>query len=291
MHTLHTVSCAFAMLGVKMERSQEVEFVIESKFDSISQSSKPIPWVNMGKSEHKIFIGGEHFTTTTAIVTNFLKQFGSENKLLDLGTANGDLLIHIQKNHGVPWSQLMGVSAVDHRASSSTIPDSSYRLLNIDQLDKHLVSLGCCSYGVIFSFATFYHLVDPWYALKAVFKLLAPGGLAVIAHLPLEGCTQSADQNSYLSWNTQLADSGQGLVLLRMLDSPGNYLAVMRRTEDENLLLPLSYTGDIVSVSSTYTYAMVTWLHTNQDNMSNKSGSEHWISTVKSMLEVPLQNL
>ena len=286
MHTLHTVSCAFVMLEVKMERSQEVESIIESKFASIFQSSKPIPWVNMGKSEHKIFIGGEHFTTTTAIVTYILKQFGSKNKLLDLGTANGHLLIHIQKNHGVPWSQLMGVSAVDHRASSNTIPDSSYRLLNIDQLDKHLDSLGCCLNGV-----TFYHLVDPWYALKAVFKLLAPGGLAVIAHLPLEGCTQSADQNSYLSWNTQLADSGQGLVLLRMLDSPGNYLAVMRRTEDETLLLPLSYTGDVVSVSSTYTYAIVTWLHTNQDNMSNKSGSEHWISTVKSMLEVPLQKL
>ena len=288
---MHTVSCAFAMLGVKMQRSQEVESVIESKFDSLSQSSNPTPWVNMGKSEHKIFIGGEHFTTTTAIVTHFLKQFGSKNKLLDLGTGNGDLLIHIQKNHGIPWSQLMGVSAVDHRTSSSTIPDSSYRLLNIDQLDKHLDSLGCCSYGVIFSFATFYHLVDPWYALKAVFKLLSPGGLAVIAHLPLEGCTQSADQNSYLSWNTQLANSGQDLVLLRMLDSPGNYLAIMRRTEDENLSLPLSYTGDIVSVSSTYTYAMVTWSHTNQDNVINESGSEHWMGTVKGMLEVPLQKL
>ena len=66
----------------------------------------------------------------------------------------------------LPFSRLAGVSAVDHRSTGSTIPDSSYHITNLDKLKES--SLGKDSYKLVFSFATFYHLVDPVGALPEV---------------------------------------------------------------------------------------------------------------------------
>ena len=54
-----------------------------------------------------------------------------------------------------------------------------------------------------------------------------------------------------------------------MMDSPGNYLVIMRRWT-ETLVLPCSYTGRLVSASGTYQHAVISWETDTGD--SNRSG-------------------
>ena len=113
------------------------------------------------------------------------------------GTGTGQLLEHLHSSLDLPLSRLLGLSAVDHR-EGKTLPDSSYRITNIDLLAG---SLGEAKFDLILSFSTFYHLVDPLGALPAVYSLLAPGGLALLSHVPLEAAVQAAGPLSYLGWN------------------------------------------------------------------------------------------
>ena len=85
------------------------------------------------------------------------------------GTGTGKLLEHLHSKLKIPFSRLAGVSAVDHRLGS-TIPDSSYHITNLDKLKES--NLGKDSYKLVFSFATFYHLVDPVGALAEVIQYL-----------------------------------------------------------------------------------------------------------------------
>ena len=85
------------------------------------------------------------------------------------GTGTGKLLEHLHSKLKLPFSRLAGVSAVDHRLGS-TIPDSSYHIINLDKLKES--NLGKDSYKLVFSFATFYHLVDPVGALAEVWQYL-----------------------------------------------------------------------------------------------------------------------
>ena len=89
---------------------------------------------------------------------------------------------------------------MDHRAAASAIPDASYTVTNIDRMAQQ-DRLEKDSFHLVLSFATFYHLVDPVGALPAVYRLLGEGGLAVVAHVPMEACLQGADSRSYLQWN------------------------------------------------------------------------------------------
>ena len=101
------------------------------------------------------------------------------------GTGTGELLEHLHRSQHLLLTQLLGLSAVDHRSSTSLLPDSSYRLLNIDRLSQDQELEGQ-QFHLVLSFHTLYHLVDPLGVLTAVHKLLAPGGLAVLSHVPLQ---------------------------------------------------------------------------------------------------------
>ena len=109
------------------------------------------------------------------------------------------MLCHLHSSLDLPLSHLVGLSAVDHR-QGTTLPDSSYRITNIDLLANQS-SLGEAKFDLILSFSTFYHLVDPLGALPAVYSLLAPGGLALLSHVPLEAAVEAAGPLSYLAWN------------------------------------------------------------------------------------------
>ena len=89
---------------------------------------------------------------------------------------------------------------------------------------------------------------------------------------------------SFPSW---LAAAGQAVVFLRMLDSPGNYLAIMRRTTP-SLRLPCTYTGRVLSAAKTYQHATLTW--ESQPHVSDTS-EELWLSAAKRLMEVELSPL
>lgn len=260
-----------------MDRPLNVETVLEEKFKKLQ--SEKTEWVNMGSATHQVRIGLEEVVDTDTLVLRFLPEDRPATRLLDLGTGTGKLLEHLHGNLRLPFSRLVGVSAVDHRSTGSTIPDSSYHITNLDKLNES--SLGKDSYKLVFSFATFYHLVDPVGALPEVYSLLAEGGLAIISHVPLAAAFQAADSQSHLKWNSWMAEAGFSVVFLRMMESPGNFLVVMRRTKRE-LNLPCSYTGRVISAAGTYQHATLTWHPTmSGDALAEK----HWVERAKNLLD------
>ena len=74
-----------------------------------------------------------------------------------------------------------------------------------------------------------------------------------------------------------------------MMESPGNYLVVMRRSKraveerrnDHRLELPCSYTGKVISAAGTYQHATLLWHPTmSGDALPEK----HWVDRAKTLL-------
>ena len=138
-----------------------------------------------------------------------------------------------------------------------------------------------------------------------VYSLLAEGGLAIISHVPLAAVFQASDSKAHLKWNRSIhsnkhpyvfahvlclpdswmAEAGLSVVFLRMMESPGNYLVVMRKTKhvvEEGLNLPCSYTGTVISAAGTYQHATLVWHSTmSGDALPEK----HWVDRAKTLLD------
>jgi SAM-dependent methyltransferase len=262
-----------------MERPAEVEAAVAAKYQSVQELTGPRPWVHMGQERHEVVLGLRGRLDTDSLAARFLGGPGA--RLLDLGTGTGELLEHLHSALRLPYSRLVGVSAVDHRPPGSVLPDSSYRILNIDMLGSE-GGLEERTFSLVLSFATFYHLVDPVGALPAVHRLLAPGGLALLSHVPLEGALGSG--SCYKDWNRSMADTGQPVVFLPQLESPGNYLVVMRGGAAE-LELPCRYTGEVVSAAGTYQHARLLW----EAALGPGGGTlGHWADRAAALLEVQI---
>ena len=86
-----------------------------------------------------------------------------------------------------------------------------------------------------------------------------------------------------------MAEAGFSVVFLRMMDSPGNYLVVMRRSKgaveeertDDRLKLPCSYTGKVISAAGTYQHATLVWHPTMSGDALPE---EHWVDRVKTLI-------
>lgn len=226
-------------------------------------------------------------------------------RVLELGAAEGSLLRAVWEHFHVPWASIIGVSATDCRrcgvaegVSPDEIPDKSYRLLNIDHLHEHATALQCggdqddtigtdigsASLGgggpaehkedgfrLIWSMATFYHLVDPIGTLETVYSMLRPGpmqsdGLAVICHLPLHlqlGEASAVPVEQMLQAWLQLL--GHSVCIWPALDKGGafsNFAVVRTIGAPPTLELPFEYTGDMIEVgggADGYKYARMAW--------------------------------
>ena len=82
-----------------------------------------------------------------------------------------------------------------------------------------------------------------------------------------------------------MAEAELSVVFLRMMESPGNYLVVMRRTKravDNGLNLPCSYTGTVISAAGSYQHATLLWHSTiSGDPLPEK----HWVDRAKTLLD------
>jgi len=85
-----------------------------------------------------------------------------------------------------------------------------------------------------------------------------------------------------------MAEAGFSVVFLRMMDSPGNYLVVMRRSKeaveertDDRLKLPCSYTGKVISAAGTYQHATLVWHPIMSEDVSPE---KHWVDRVRTLL-------
>ena len=81
-----------------------------------------------------------------------------------------------------------------------------------------------------------------------------------------------------------MAEAGLPVVFLRMMESPGNYLVVIQRSEKSpaKLELPCTYTGRVISASGTYQHATLTW---DQNGTESPLPESHWVDLAKIYLE------
>lgn len=120
-------------------------------------------------------------------------------RVLDLGTGDGHLLLSLHERFGIPWANLVGVSAEDMRGQKELEglkepldlrewPEASgsYIVWNIEDLDR-CPDLRGRTFDLIVSWVTFCWLTDPIGDLELVHDVfLAPGGLLVCGGLQLQ---------------------------------------------------------------------------------------------------------
>lgn len=125
-----------------------------------------------GRSFYQI----DNHTTTDDIVQKQLQLFDNNKvRILDLGTANGQLLIHLQRKFNLNWSQLLGISAQDYRKFNRIeVPNKSYLCYNIEDLYQIKDSLSL--FSLILSEMTWFYLADPLGSLEIAYNLLTING-------------------------------------------------------------------------------------------------------------------
>ena len=126
---------------------------------------------------------------------------------------------------------------------------------------KLTTTSGASSFDLIASSFTFYHLVDPIGVLSSCYDILSDqGGLAIIRHVPFSACVKSnintadpeQEKKMLHHLNTFWKNEGFNVLIIRMLDSPGNCMVVMKRMQDSPNILtfPYSYSGALTSTRS-----------------------------------------
>ena len=95
-------------------------------------------------------------------------------------------------------------------------------------------------------------------------------------------------------------EAGFSVIFLRMMESPGNYLVVMKRRRrgnnsnngnnedngnngnEDRLELPCSYTGKVISAAGTYQHATLVWHPTMAGDVLSE---KHWVSQAKTLMD------
>lgn len=284
---------------------------------------RPLSWTNLGKATELVVVAPDDVCfSTDDLISAILQRHrtGSPQcvpngrsfdpvsssvplpQFVDLGTANGNLLIHAHVAHGVPFSQLVGVSAINERRAEETeaptLPDSSYRVgLNIDTLGETLerepATLPRAHW--VWSSCTFYHLVDPVGAIQQVYTLLAEptkGSLspsvALLTHVPLAACC--VDGLSVTSLNNFWRGHGVKAAVAQMALNPDCCAVLLMRFhgDPDTMPMPFEYTGDVrrtvEGTDSCYMYATVRWSHSTLDEAG--SGDECLVGLMEHHLNV-----
>lgn len=284
-------------------RPETVQDAIREKFAAITgNSDKPMKWVNMGTRNEKLFFDGDNYVMTGDLIKAIQRENSNDEHkdLLDLGTARGDLLLFSRDGYGLSMDKMVGVSAIDYRQLSvptvpsfgpKSIPDSSYKILNLDELNgpTALEPPGDAGFNIIFSSHTLYHLVDPVPLLQIVYNLLAPRGTAVLRHMPFAACC-SINLDTI---NTLYESKGFNIHFTSQLDAPGLATVWMYKSKSELLPMPFEYTGSIVQAGGMKSYCYAT--HNFTSDTPNASSSSDRAKFVYNLccarLNIPVHHL
>ena len=243
-------------------RPAAVEQAVHEKYATLagaSDSSRVLgSWVNNGEElTTRMVVSMDGSTTTLAALIAASGSGGG--RILDLGTADGRLLRAAHATLGLAHDRIVGVSALDQRhqaADRTSLPDSSYLIMNLDLLHEATHPSLVEPFSLVYSSATFYHLVDPLGALAAAYDRLAVDGLLLIRHVPLAaqlglpGTSPLSEACAGLSafWRA----AGHDCAISEMGEKPGLCLVAVRRGKDSPsaLRLPYEYTGAVVSIGA-----------------------------------------
>ena len=271
-----------------MRGSRPVEAAIAEKYATLA-SHRGARWVHRGGGAERVILDGGTLASVAIIdVARRLLTGESGGACLDLGTGDAAFLAYLHATLRIPFHRLHGVSAVEERPAATDVPDTSYHILNLDcwtasiiKDDDHAqASLAqqwlTRTYKMIWSSHTFFHLVDPTAALETAYgRLDANGGVALICHVPLRAVVEDTDPLLLNAWAAREFGPSPILHVSEAPDSPGNYIVLLHRPQQAppHLLLPLEYTGRVITAAGTYTYATVRPRGTEMDGLVGVSTS------------------
>eukprot|EP00467_Chlorarachnion_reptans_P024236 CAMPEP_0114538408 /NCGR_PEP_ID=MMETSP0109-20121206/30124_1 /TAXON_ID=29199 /ORGANISM="Chlorarachnion reptans, Strain CCCM449" /LENGTH=315 /DNA_ID=CAMNT_0001722419 /DNA_START=169 /DNA_END=1117 /DNA_ORIENTATION=- len=249
--------------------------------------------------DNRIFIGNDgSYVTLSSIVKGLLSN---DNKgvtkqdfsFLDLGKelsfllqrfpltigfpGSGRVLCQLHRKFGFAYSQLLGVSALDHRShcdENDELPGTSYMVANIDTLlckdkldgqdGKKEINDKCIEnkcgitpkskFALVWSRHTFYHLVDPVAAVEMAMNLTCPGGCALLFHVPIRA--QGLDPKLLKDFHIDRSKTVEFSCVEEMIDKPGNFMIlIFDGNKCATTFKDLTYKNKLISAAGTYTYA------------------------------------
>lgn len=245
-----------------------------------AKKDQGMTWVHNGHGNINIFLDreGTHICLDDlvhirmSLLSSIATAKRDDFHVLDLGTARGGFLFHLNKTFHLPFESLCGASAVDQRdhhekkIAEDRIPDESYVVCNLDKL-RGVPKISSRVFDFIWSRATFYHFVDPFEALCAVYDLLRPskvGSIAMIRDVPLAMSLGKDDETATAlskRMTRALRSKGYEICINEMPEKPGFFDVAMKRvqTSPPHLILPLAYTRTLhrFGGASGYAYAGV----------------------------------
>ncbi len=103
--------------------------------------------------------------------------------LIDVGTGTAQLLVKLAAHNDMKWKKIVGTDVFDDMVAKAreTISDNNLGdRVAIDRADVHQMPYADESADFIISRSTIHHWADPVKAFQEIYRLLTPGGVAII---------------------------------------------------------------------------------------------------------------
>ena len=103
--------------------------------------------------------------------------------LVDIGTGTAQLLVKLAAHNDMQWQKIIGTDVFEDMVSKARETIAAHNIddrVTIDLCDVHQMPYPDNSADLIISRSTIHHWADPVQAFREIYRLLAPGGVAVI---------------------------------------------------------------------------------------------------------------
>ncbi len=143
---------------------------------------------------------------------------GDPGVLLDVGTGTARVLVRLAGEPELDHLSLIGVDLYEDMVSQARLTIREMGLegrIRVDQGDVHDLPYETESVDIVISRSTIHHWRDPVLALKEVFRVLSPGGVAVIHEV-----RRNPPEEELEVFNRQRARAGLGPTVLEEKYTP-----------------------------------------------------------------------
>jgi ubiquinone/menaquinone biosynthesis C-methylase UbiE len=103
--------------------------------------------------------------------------------LIDVGTGTAQLLVKLAAHNDMQWKKIIGTDVFDDMVAKARQTIADHKLdhrVTIDRADVHEMPYADASADFIISRSTIHHWADPVKAFQEIYRLLTPGGVAII---------------------------------------------------------------------------------------------------------------
>jgi ubiquinone/menaquinone biosynthesis C-methylase UbiE len=103
--------------------------------------------------------------------------------LIDVGTGTAQLLVKLAAHNDMKWKRIIGTDVFEDMVTKARKTIAENKLedqVAIDLADVHQMPYPDASADFIISRSTIHHWADPVKAFREIYRLLSPGGVAII---------------------------------------------------------------------------------------------------------------